>query len=242
MARKTKVVGSDLTPDWLKKRDRMIAELFNQLRRGITEPGRGLTLKQLQKFLEHQNPLTTLDLEIGEWQEFYRDIFGWELDFSNLQIPPERDGFGWLIVVAEGLTPNQVFEKCAERMETWRWTEDLDEAVVKNDRVPKESYAIWIRDRVEADKELKNLSANRLAEKGIPCITLLERLILELFYFQKSRGGHLDLKNVTLCSGSRDSDGYVLGVDWASSDRLCVDWYSPGESGDNLRARAVVSA
>ncbi|MBI3589018.1 MAG: hypothetical protein HY093_01205 [Candidatus Liptonbacteria bacterium] len=65
--------------------------------------------------------------------------------FSNLSIPPERDGFGWLIVAAAGLTLNQVFTKCAERMRAWRWTENLDKATPQNDRVPKTDYCLWAR-------------------------------------------------------------------------------------------------
>ena len=239
---KPAVVSSDLTPDWLEKRDRMTSELFHQLRRGVMEPGKGLNLYQLGKFLEHQNPFVTPASKIEEWREFYKDVFGWDKDFSNLQIPPEREGFGWLIIVAEGLTLNRVFDKCTKRMKAWRWADNLDRAVPKNDREAKTDYAIWVRDRVEADEELKNLSANQLTEKGILGITLLERLILELFYFWNTRGKHLDRKNVTLCAGSRRSGGHVPGVHWRSNDRLRVAWGHPVDSAGGLRARAVVSA
>lgn len=240
---KPAVVSPDLTPDWLEKRDRMTSELFHQLRRGVMEPGKGLSLYQLGKFLEHQNPFAAPDSKIRKWREFYQDVFGWAKDFSDLQIPPERNGFGWLIIVAEGLTPSQVFNKCNERMKTWAWADDLDKAVPKNDREAKTDYAVWVRDRVEADEELKGLSANQLADKGILGITLLERLILERFYFWKSRGKHLDLKNVTLCSGSRDSDGGVPSVYWYSNALLRVNWCHPDcQRDDHLRTRAVVSA
>lgn len=239
---KPAVVSPDLMPDWLKKRNRMVAELDNQLLRGVLELGKGLNLNQFGRFLEHQNPFVTPDSKVGEWQEFYQDVFGWTKDFSNLQIPPERNGFGWLIIVAEGLTLNQVFNKCVKRMKTWKCVSDLDETVPKNDREAKTDYAVWVRDRVEADEELKNLSANQLAEKGILGITLLERLVLELFYFWKSRGKHLDLKNVTLCNGSRCSGGDVPGVYWYSGDELGVHWYNPDVRSGFLRTRAVVSA
>lgn len=213
----------------------MLEDLTHKLRKGV------ITGKQFDRFLKKENPFATPDSKIGEWQRFYQDVFGWDKDFSNLQIPPERDGFGWLVIVAEGLTLNRVFDKCTKRMKTWAWADDLDKAVPKNDREAKTDYAVWVRDRVEADEELKNLSANQLAEKGIPGITLLERLILELFYFWKSRGKHLDLKNVTLCAGSRYSDGYVPGVYWGSDAGLGVYWYYPDGQRDSLRARAEVS-
>ena len=242
MAKRPAVVSPDLTPDWLEKRDRMTTELFRQLRQGITEPGKGMTLGQFQKCLEHQNPFASPDSIVGEWQEFYQDVFGWDTDFSNLVIPPECDGYGWLIVITKGLTMNLVFQRLTERTKTWRYTNDLDKAVTDNDREPKTDYCLWVRDRVEADEENKNLSTNQLKEKGIPGITLLERLILGLFYFWKSRGKHLDLKTVTLCSGSRGSDGSVPVVDLDSDGGVDVDWYNPNVSYGVLRARSVVSA
>ena len=47
--------------------------------------------------------------------------------------------------------------------------------------------------------------------------------------------------NVTLCSGSRGSDGDVPEVDWHDADGLVVHWCYPGVAGDYLRSREVVS-
>lgn len=91
----------------------------------------------------------------------------------------------------------------------------------------------------EADEDLKNKSANDLEKEGIPGITLRERLLYELAYFNKT-GQHLDVKNVTLCAGSRDSGGRVPRVRWGS-DELYVRWYAPGSRGDDLRSRRAVS-
>ena len=241
MAKRPAVVSSDLTPDWLERRDRMIAELCNQTRRSVTDLGKGLSLHQLQQVLEHQNPFTTPDTKAGEWQEFYQDVFGWDTDFSNLQIPPERDGFGWLIVVTKGLTINLVFDKLTERTKTWRYTNDLDKAVTENDREPNTDYCLWIRDRVEADEKNKNLSANQLKDRGHKGITLLERLLLELVYFLTTEN-HLDVKNWTLCSGSRSQDGNVPFVLWhLGNAKVGVSWCNAGSRDDNLRTRSVVS-
>lgn len=214
----------------------MLADLMHKLRKG------SITERQLDRFLKKEDPFAAPDSIVGEWQEFYRDVFDWDTDFSNLAIPPERNGSSWLIIIAKGLTMNLAFQRLTERTATWRYTNDLDKAVVKNDREPTADYAIRIRDRVEADEENKNLSANQLKEKGIPGITLLERLILGLFYFWKSRGKHLDLKTVTLCSGSRCSDGSVPGVDLHSVGRVCVGWCDSDHRDGSLRARSVVSA
>ena len=90
----------------------------------------------------------------------------------------------------------------------------------------------------EPDEKYKNMSANDL--KDLPFITLRERLIFELEYF-KREGKHLDIDNVTLCSGSRYSDGHVPHVRWNSDDgELFVYDYYPYHSHVLLRARVAV--
>lgn len=213
----------------------MLEDLLCKLRKGA------LTERQLDKFLKKENPFAEPKDILAEWEEFYREVFGFrEVDFSNLHIPPERDGFGWLIVVQKGLTANQIFDKLTARMKTYRYANDLDKVVPTNCRETRESYAVWIRDRVEADEELKGLSANDLVQKAVNCITLPERLLLSLFYFWKSRGGQLDLKNWTQCTGSRDSHGLVPCV-YFRVGKLRVNFYNPDGRSGNIRARTVVS-
>jgi hypothetical protein len=122
------------------------------------------------------------------------------------------------------------------------YTSDLDASVTVNDREPANgSYLIRFAKNVEADEELKNQSANMLAEAGTKGITLLERLLLGMAYFVAT-GEHLDVKNITLCSGSRDSDGDVPSVRWdVDGRRVYVRWHHPGRGFGNLRARAAVS-
>ena len=176
-----------------------------------------------------------------EWFHFYKEHFGLEPNFATLNIPEQRAGFTRLIVVAQGVTIQQVYDKCKQLFGTWKYTDNsLDQAVPTNDRDTKNGhYAIWIRDRVEADEELKNKSANDLKKANTPGITLLERLLLELKYF-KETGKHLDIENWTLCSGSRRSDGNVPYVFW-DGVKLGVDWYYVDDAYDYLRAREVVS-
>lgn len=175
---------------------------------------------------------------IHDWEDFYREVFDFRVDLSALRIPPKREGFNRLIVMAQGLTSNQISSKCSELFPTWRYTENLD--AITSDRDPKDGpYALWVRDRQEADEELKNLSANQLKERNIPGITLPERLILELKYW-KETGRHLDEKNVTLCSGSRGPRGGVPDVHWGSGG-FYVSWCSADYRRDSIRAREAVS-
>ena len=72
-------------------------------------------------------------------------------------------------------------------------------------------------------------------------MTLLERLILEVKYFTET-GKHLDVKGVTLCTGSRNSDGNVPYVDWFSdASEVCVGWYDVDDSGPMVGLRSAVS-
>lgn len=175
------------------------------------------------------------------WQNFYFEtgLSPTPVDFSGVTIPEKREGFDRLLIVLEGLTLNGVMAKLKELMPTWQYYDDLDKAVTHNDRVADHTYAIWVRDRVEADEEHKNKSANALAEARIFGITLLERMIFE-FKYLKETGQHLDLINVTLCAGSGYADG-VPSARWVD-DEFGVGGCDPDASGGALRGREVVSS
>lgn len=120
------------------------------------------------------------------------------------------------------------------------WSYLSDEELDRQFPPPKKQtkrYFQWIQ---EADPEHKNKSVEDCDKEGLKGITLRERLIMEKLWFEKN-GTHLDIKNITLCAGSRDEGGRVPHVCWSDS-RLHVDWYYPSRSYGTLRARAVVSS
>lgn len=186
--------------------------------------------------------LAMMNEQLGAWVKFYREVFGIELDLSKLTMPAHRDGFDRLLVIAEGFSTERVYNACEQQFACWKDTgRTLDEAVPTNDRIPTNgAYAIWIRERVEADEELANKSANDLASMQIPGITLLERLVYEFKYWRET-GKHLDIQNITLCSGSRNSVGGVPCVGWFV-DELSVCWFGVGGRLGSLRSRQVVTA
>ena len=221
------VVGS--MSDW----SGVLKDLFRQIDDG------SLALEQVKALVGHRNPFIILDSLLQEWSRFYQKYFGLELDFSDLNVSEPPPGFERLIIVVQGLTLNQVYDVCAEHFTCWRYADDLDKAVPNNDRDPaKGAYAVWFRNRQEADEELRNLSVDQLKEKGILGITLLERLLYELKYWDEAKD-HLDISNWTLCTGSRDADGDVPRVDW-SGGKLKVDWSYVVYHGGLLRSRAAV--
>ena len=112
--------------------------------------------------------------------------------------------------------------------------EDLD----KDFPLPKKTTLRWFKANIEADEEHKNKSADGLEKEGIVGITLRERLLLELNYYSFT-GKHLDIDNITLCAGSRYSDGDVPDVRWRGGE-LRVFWYDSDDASDDLRVRVAV--
>jgi hypothetical protein len=196
--------------------------------RGVFEP-----------YIRTKNDLYWLD----EWTRFYAEVFGLECDYSQLRVPVSQEGFGWLLIADERITTQMAFDKSVERFPSWKYTDSsLDEAipVEKDVRSHKNgTYAIRLRDRIEADKELKNRSANNLAQTNVSAITARERIILELWYHWKNND-HLDKENVTLDAGSRHSGGRVPRCRW-DGGRFRVSWCDPVYAFDDIRARQVVS-
>ena len=176
------------------------------------------------------------------WTSFYQDYFSFTAGFSGLEIPPRPVKGRWrLLVILKGLTINQVYDVCASK---FRCVErgNLDIAIPTNERDSKTgSYAIWVRDTVEADEIHKNKSANMVKAESLKTETVLERVIHELVYFLETGEEHLDVNNITLCSGSRGSAGGVPGANWGDGRfRVCC-WCDLDSRYINLRPREVVT-
>lgn len=182
----------------------------------------------------------TVGEQVAGMQSMYEKI-GWKLDVSGLIVPRRREGFDRLLVIGNTLTNNCVFDACKAAFPCWKYMEDLDYGIPTSERHPSSNgtYAVWFRDVVEADEDLKNLSADIIAKNGTKTITILERMVFELVHF-KETGKHLDMANWTLCSGSRDSDGDVPDAYWGDGE-FHVTWDYHALRDPNLRAREAVS-
>jgi hypothetical protein len=197
--------------------------------------------KEVQTVNENEKEISHEQLR-KDWQDFYREMFQRESDFSKIKIPEKKEGFERLVIVEKGVTAQNIFDKCVELFSSYKSTDkSLDEIVTSDRSAVEQAYAIWVRERIEADEELKDVSAKGIAEKGIITETLEERLLDEIKYF-KQTGKHLDVANVTLCTGSRYSGGDVPSVRWDSGrGRLGVRRCDSGDALDYLRSRQVVS-
>jgi len=185
------------------------------------------------------------------WSKVY-DALGDAFDSSagGLWVEPTPDF--WDVYVPKDLTPNRVLE-AMRPLGIAVETHDVDldaETAGRHERDPARGpYRIRFRARVEADEENKSLSADDCDKQGIQGPTLPERLLLGLAHFiaTEDQGDdldarHLDRDKVTLCAGSRGSDGDVPGVSWNRGNRkIYVYWYGPMDRDAFLRARSAVS-
>jgi len=228
-----------MTPGQIKD---FISALVQEVPVTLPHNSKGRILKEVRKLFASVavNPYADVVLE---WEQFYLKHFQKVYEFSQLLIP-DCPGENWRLLIIADLLLEQLYAKMKELFPCWRWTEnDLDKIVNWNERDAKNGvYAIWVRNGIEADKEYKNHSANKIKEINIATETLGERLIHELKFFDET-GKHLDIENVTLCSGSRYSDGYVPRVYFNScSGKVGVYWYYSAYANPRLRPRQAVSS
>jgi len=219
-----------------------LAEIFDQTKVGA------LNGMHFQSLIEHRNPFAApavpLDINdlVERWRSHYKSLYRLNVDFSLLEIPKKCEGFDRLLAMPRGLTLSKIAERLRTVHGLYLYNEDLDNFVKENERDPKNgSYAIWIRDRKEADKELKNLSFPMVAERKLKTLTLLERLVAGSQYLFETCT-HMDEVNVTLCTGSRDADGRVPHVRWSlGCEGVSVSGSSPSDRSSNLRIREAVT-
>jgi hypothetical protein len=173
-----------------------------------------------------------------EWQKFYQSAFGIEIDFTGVAVPEQPEGNYRLLFIAKGMTPNKVYD--AWTFPKWRYDDNLDKAVPTNKRTATESYAIWVQAGDEPDTEFLGKSTKQADPNMEVGITLLERMVFESKYFAET-GKHLDVKGVTFCSGSRNSDGRVPGVYLGTDGEVYVGWYYLDHSDSKCGVRRAVS-
>lgn len=218
---------------------RLLTDIWTKVANG------SISHKELERFAKRQNPFG-VDVSAIDWHKVYGLLsMTWEYEeFLANEGPLVTKPGLWTVPMLKGVSCNKMivaFKKL--KVDVYQYVDDLDADVTKNDRDPNKtgSYAVSFTANMEADENLKNFSAIKLAKQGVKGITLLERLILELGYFLTT-GKHLDEVNVTLCNGSRHSYGRVPCVSRSADDRrVYVGWYDPDDARDFLRTRAVVS-
>jgi hypothetical protein len=180
-------------------------------------------------------------IDINDWLEFYHGV-GITIDESKLEIPPPPVFPHWAVIAHPAFMPNQGYAEMQNRFSAWKITNDLD--IFKRITLLEKPRVFYIRARVEADEELKKMSAEMVWKADIQTLGFPERMALECIFFEKTEGAatpherHLDRINWTLCSGFRDPDGRVPLVRWYSSaGGVGVYWCFPLRADGVLRSR-----
>ncbi len=161
------------------------------------------------------------ETQLKRWVRLYHEVFGIELDPSTVRIPERERGSDRLIVIAKGMTPGTIFAVMARLFPSWKYVGDLDLDVISVRTAKDGSYAVWCRDRPEADTENRNQAARAFSQED--CLTLEERLLYEICYFRET-GKHLDVESFTICAGSRYRDGDVPRVYRDDDGDVSVYW------------------
>jgi len=212
-------------------------EMLKQLRE---KGGEEIAKKIIALFLEKSSQEYD-DLK-KEWQDFYGKYFQTPFDLSAVKIPNRIKGCDRLLIIIPGVSPNKVVLVQRGCFKTWTYTNDLDAAMVHNDREAiEEPYAIWVRDTVEPDQQYRERSANWAKKNNVSGETLLERLIHGLKYWDEKKK-QLDINGITLCTGSRHSTGRVPIVSFVPVfGGVRVDDFHPGFAFGHVGLREAVS-
>ncbi|OGZ65418.1 MAG: hypothetical protein A3C50_03705 [Candidatus Staskawiczbacteria bacterium RIFCSPHIGHO2_02_FULL_43_16] len=195
---------------------------------------------------------TPFDRQLQEQEDFFKKYFGFKLDLGGVKIPQHKEGFDRLIIVPRELAEpwktgnaksrvqplNWLYSVCEANFKCWRYANNLDAAIPNHDRHPQNgTYALLVRDRVEADEENKNLPARHFWDNKLSTEGIIERILHELKCWDES-GNHLDVKNYTLCPASRYSGGGVPDA-YLHGREFCVGCASPVGRGGGWRARSA---
>lgn len=139
-------------------------------------------------------------------------------------------------------TPNkktsEILQEMKNKFPVWSYYSDTE--LDAQFPAPKEQMTRKFLKSIEPDEDLLGKSTRECDAMGVQGITLRERLLMELSYFSET-GKHLDVKEVTFCSGSRDSDGYVPGVGLYNFGEVRVNWYCLDLSYSKVGVRRAIS-
>ena len=183
-----------------------------------------LNFTQVEYWLSHKSELKTRLRESflitdefsevrGCWENFYKSVFNWDVNFGLVIIPPEPTEGEWrLLFIPRGMSVARACSICNRAFPLVFTAGHPTVMPGQNARNTNSNYAIWVRAGIESDPEFFGKSTLEYDPGMTIGITVLERIIFELKYFIETDGKHLDLEGATFCSGSRDLKGDVPEV------------------------------
>jgi signal peptidase I len=178
------------------------------------------------------------------WTFVYDNWFDEVVDFSDVIIPRiynPKEHFG--VIVSANTSIIKVIKTVEKRLNMHVYLGACQDKVIKNHNRPlNKNYVVIFENNIASDRWYMDLSANDLEKRGVVGITLLERLLLEILYYQKTFN-HLEGETSTLCAGSRNADNNTFNVFWNSDlGKVHVDVVRPSQYWHTMRTRAVIAS
>jgi len=173
------------------------------------------------------------------WENFYYFLHRMNLKLSHVYIPPKPEGDDWILLcVAQGLTPEEVFNSWTFPKEDNRITSILNICVRHDKRSSVKTYFFWAKNGEKPDTETYGQKANYADPDMEIGMNLLERMVLQSYACLK--GIELDKGSATLCSGSkRDHEGGTISV-FMSGPKVNITFHGPNGKTNNRGIRKVV--
>lgn len=180
------------------------------------------------------------------WSKIYKNWFGLEKNFSNLKIPSIYDPDKHFAVIVSQESPNKeissnrVTTAMKKRFKVSLCFEYNNNPIVSNDRSANNGdYVVLFNKSIDASEKNDNF-LNDASLVGHKNITLLERLLLEVLYFDKTKK-HLDISSLIFCFGSRYLNGDIPSVFYFPTfNRVCVGWINPDKFKSVLHSGELV--
>lgn len=166
-------------------------------------------------------------LLVHDWQAFYRETFGIDTISERDELPIVTSPSQPLLhlFVPKALTElthpayDEVLKVCRKMFPVQFSGDTLDRTIAFESEVrnpARSTYSIFIDGGIAPGVQIFESVESLLGSVGYP--TLLERLLLELWYFTQY-GKHLDeLEGThTLCLGTRSRGGHIPYVSWKNN-------------------------
>jgi hypothetical protein len=189
-----------------------------------------------------EGAVMTIESQIKLWETFYKELFGMNEDFSQVSIPKHRPGFDRLIIVAHGVTLEMVCSVACSRfgLSTSLWRDIASFNKIECRDTKNGSYAILVRDDVDADRTHINRSIDYLKRENINGIMIIEYLFMALFRLGLD-GTTLDCQTSTLCSGSCKINGDAVVLYFSPPRSIKVRKFSYIDTSDVTGTREVIA-
>lgn len=205
-------------------------------------------LAGMQNLIGEKKQIPIISTASFLWEKFYQEIFGFVINFSNVSIPDHPDDYKWQICMPSRSVLGDEMALSGGKHQykiNYRYTDDKNMNLVINHQFDwsrdswDKPYIIFVRPNIEADKDMKGISAWEIRKQCINTITFRERIILQRFLLWKANL-ILDKNTVTLCADSRYIFESVPTLNW-QDDGVVVDYYSCDNSIGSVYARRVAA-